>query len=68
MRATRVSLFKLSQPTEEMCLNQCACVTDLRRQVKDSFGETPLGFTCDYLTDELVVRLHRLNLPTWANI
>lgn len=66
MCATRVSLFKPAKQTEEMCLNQCAYVADLRRQ--DSFGETPLGFTCDYLTDELAVCLHRLNLPTWANI
>lgn len=43
MRATRVSLFKPAQQTEEVCLNQCAYVTDLRRRVKDSFGETPLG-------------------------
>lgn len=51
MRATRVSLFKPAQQTEEMCLNQCAYVMDLRRQAKDSFGETPHGFTCDYLTN-----------------
>lgn len=68
MRATRVSLFKMSRPTEETCLNQCACAMDSRRQVKDGFGETPHGFTRDYLTDELAVCLHRLNLPTWANI